>query len=72
MSIAVNMVLYSVIFGLYSFLLKLYIKLIKKLIIITVIVANTIANSFKQIIILKYLPKDFNLFVTAMCTKEKR
>ena len=69
---AANAVLHSIIFSLYFFLLKLCTEPIKKLIIITVIVANIIANSLKQTIILKYLLKDFNLFITAIHTREKR
>ena len=62
----------GVIFSLYSFLLKLYTKPIKKLIITTIIIANIIANSLKQTIILKHLLKDFNLFVTAVRARKKR
>jgi hypothetical protein len=73
MSIAANAVLRGVISSLYSFLLKLYTKPIKKLIITTtIIIANIIANSLKQTIILKHLPKDFNLFVTTVRAREKR
>ena len=67
-----NAVLYSVISSLHSFLLKLYTKPIKKLIITTIIIANIIANSLKQVIILKNLPKDLKLFVTAIRAREER
>ena len=71
-AVAANTALRGVVFGFYSFLLKLYNKLIKKLIITIIIIANIIANSLKQVLILKNLLKDFKLFVTAIYIKEER
>jgi len=68
---AANSVLHSVILRLYFLLLKPCRKSIKKLIITTIIIANTIADLIKQPIVYKNLPKDFKLFVAAICTREE-
>ena len=70
--IVANSILYSVVLRLYFLLLKPYRKLIKKLIITTIIIANIIADLIKQPIVYKNLPKDFKLFVAAVCTREER
>jgi len=72
MPMAANLVLYSVIFSLYFFLIKPYKKLIKNLIITTIIITNVLANFIKQPIVYKDLLENFKLFIIAIYTREKR
>jgi hypothetical protein len=66
MAIAANMVLLGVKSSFYFRIFKLYRELFKKLIVASVIIANTIPNLIKYLVVLEDLPENLYLLVTSM------
>ena len=63
---AANAVLLGIKLSFYFHIFKLCRELFKKLIIIFIIIANTIPNFIKYLVVLKDLLKNLYLFITSM------
>ena len=72
MPVAANTALLCIVFGSFSCQLKPLRQPLKKLIITTVIIAYTVANFVKYLVVLKDLPEDFYLLIAAVFTREER
>ena len=66
---AANTVLLSIKLSFYFYIFKPYRELFKKLIIASIIIANTIPNLIKYLVVLEDLLENFYLLITSMPAK---
>jgi hypothetical protein len=69
MAMVANVVLLSVKSSFYFCIFKLYRELFKKLIVTSVIIANTIPNLIKYLVVLEDLLENLYLLITSMPTR---
>ena len=69
MAIAANTVLLSVKSSFYFRIFKLYRESFKKLIVASIIIANTIPNLIKYLVVLEDLPENLYLLITSVPTR---